>query len=301
MTRVLSRHEMPGKVIDANLTSAEMALVRAHLRDQYLHVFDERMIAAHIQEFVESSFADNLARVVAAGSRAGEALLDIGSGYGAFVLACRRHGMDAMGFELSDFEVEISRRRLARAEPEADGTMVFPKGDAGVLPFVDNSFQIVTLLNVLEHVPDYRAVLAEAVRVLRPGGRLLVICPNYAALRQEAHYHVPWVPFFPRGAAIAYLRLLGRNPEFFRRHIYYCTNWGVLRALRRLGMRAYNLDLLRLEDPELFSSRNVKLIVNFIRRARLLPIVKLIVQFSFYNPFKKAVAAVADKKLGAAN
>lgn len=279
------------------LTQEELSLLEAHLREQYRGVFDEQMLEAHINEFVESRFADSLAAVIAGGSRKGDTLLDIGAGYGAFVLSSRRHGLDAIGFELAAFEVDIARQRLARAEPAADPTAVFRNGDAGRLPFPDNAFAIVTLLNVLEHVPDYRMVLAEAVRVLRPGGRLFVVCPNYAALRKEAHYHVPWLPLFPRRLASGYLRLLGRNPGFFREHIYYCTNWGVLHALSGLGMRSANLDVLRLEHPELVSGTRGKRILSLIHRIRMLPLLKLALRMNLYNPFKGSVTVVADKNV----
>lgn len=282
---------------DLSLTPEEQSLLETHLREQYRGVFDEKMIELHINEFVESSFADSLAAVIAGSSQRGDTLLDIGAGYGAFVLSCRRHGLDAMGFELASFEVDMSRQRLARAEPEADATAIFRKGDAGRLPFQDNAFQVITLLNVLEHVPDYRVVLAEAVRVLRPGGRLFVVCPNYAALRKEAHYHVPWLPLFPRRLASAYLRLLGRNPSFFEQHIYYCTNWGVMHALSGLGMQPKNLDVLRLEHPELVSSAGAKRILNFIHRAHMLRLLKLAFTLNLHNPFKTAVTIVANKKV----
>ena len=110
-----------------------------------------------------------------------------------------------------------------------------------------------TLLNVLEHVPDYRQVLAEGARVLRPGGKLIVICPNYAALRREAHYHVPGC-LFSATPCLRLLAPLGRNPKFFEEHVYYCTNWGVRRALSELGLRAASLDLLRVAHPELIGS-----------------------------------------------
>jgi 2-polyprenyl-3-methyl-5-hydroxy-6-metoxy-1,4-benzoquinol methylase len=160
-----------------SLTQNELSLIEAHLREQYQGVFDDKMIQAHLHEFVESSFADSLAAVIAGSSQPGESMLDIGAGYGAFVLSCRRHGLDAIGFELAPFEVEISRKRLKRFEPTVDAATIFRRGDAGQLPFSDNEFQIVALLNVLEHVPNYQAVLREAVRVLHPGGRLFVVCP----------------------------------------------------------------------------------------------------------------------------
>jgi len=279
-----------------SLTQDELSLIETHLREQYLGVFDDKMIEAHLHEFVESSFADNLAAVIAGSSSAGQSLLDIGAGYGAFVLSCRRHGLDAIGFEIEPFEVDIARQRLARSEPGRDATAVFRKGNAGQLPFANEAFEMVSLLNVLEHVPDYRSVLREAVRVLRPGGRLFIVCPNYAAFRKEAHYHVPWVPMLPRALAIAYLRLLGRNPGFFQKHIYYCTNRGVLDALRQLEAIPNSLDILKLEHPELISSARAKRILSFSRGLHMYQVLKGALVLNFYNPFKSAVTVVAEKK-----
>lgn len=54
----------------------------------------------------------------------------------------------------------------------------FVCGDACNLPFPDDSFDLVTLLDVLEHIPDDARAAREAMRVLKPGGTLLVSTPN---------------------------------------------------------------------------------------------------------------------------
>jgi ubiquinone/menaquinone biosynthesis C-methylase UbiE len=50
--------------------------------------------------------------------------------------------------------------------------------DATALPFDDNSFDAITMFDLLEHVPDDAKAIAEAKRVLRPGGYLLVSTPH---------------------------------------------------------------------------------------------------------------------------
>ena len=54
----------------------------------------------------------------------------------------------------------------------------FLAADATRLPFRDNSFDLVTMFDVLEHVPDHERAAAEAIRVLRPGGHIMLTSPN---------------------------------------------------------------------------------------------------------------------------
>jgi len=56
--------------------------------------------------------------------------------------------------------------------------VTFITGDATQLPFADECFDLVTMFDLLEHVPDDAAVAREALRVLRPGGQLLVSTPD---------------------------------------------------------------------------------------------------------------------------
>ncbi|MBW4595698.1 MAG: class I SAM-dependent methyltransferase [Brasilonema angustatum HA4187-MV1] len=54
----------------------------------------------------------------------------------------------------------------------------FVCGDATALPFANQSFDAVTMFDLLEHVPDDKKAVSEALRVLRPGGFLLISTPN---------------------------------------------------------------------------------------------------------------------------
>ena len=64
------------------------------------------------------------------------------------------------------------------AGPE-DELHTFVCGDACALPFDDASFDVVTLFDVLEHIPDDQAAAREAMRVTRPGGHILVSTPRH--------------------------------------------------------------------------------------------------------------------------
>lgn len=100
-------------------------------------------------------------------------VLDVGTGTGRLPRAL----LFQPAFRGRVIGLDLSRRMLAEAArrmgPYA-GRVTLIWQDARVLPFPDDTFDAVTCLEVLEFTPDPRAVLAELVRVLRPGGVLLV-------------------------------------------------------------------------------------------------------------------------------
>jgi SAM-dependent methyltransferase len=91
-------------------------------------------------------------------------LLEVGCGAGRNLRALAYYRPD-----LRLHGVDISRTALAEAEA-AGGPIEYREGDALHLPYPDASFDIVVLFDLLEHVPDVGAAVAEVARVLRPGG-----------------------------------------------------------------------------------------------------------------------------------
>lgn len=76
--------------------------------------------------------------------------------------------------------VDVDRRTMAKARRKCPDSE-FSLGSAGRLPFVSDSFDTVSMLDVLEHVPGPEKALLEADRVLRPGGRLILSVPHRGA------------------------------------------------------------------------------------------------------------------------
>jgi len=102
-------------------------------------------------------------------------ILDIGCGTGAGLKAFGRLGT----------AVGVDNSPLALSCCHARGQKLLVMGDAQHLPFREGTFDAALLLDVLEHIADDAAAVREAVRVLRPGGMLVLTVPAVPALWSE--------------------------------------------------------------------------------------------------------------------
>ena len=99
-------------------------------------------------------------------------ILDVGSGTGTFIQALAAYG-DVLGIDADEAAVQFCRAR---------GLTNVQLVPSPRLPFPDGSFDLLTALDVLEHIDDDRGALDEWYRVTAPGGMLLLSVPAYRFL-----------------------------------------------------------------------------------------------------------------------
>jgi ubiquinone/menaquinone biosynthesis C-methylase UbiE len=112
-----------------------------------------------------------------------EKILDVGVGPGFLAAEMAREvgpSGGIAGIDISESMLAMARKRCSK--PGAPATVDFQLADATQLPFPDGSFDAVVSTQVYEFVADVDVALGEARRVLRPGGRLLVVDTDWASI-----------------------------------------------------------------------------------------------------------------------
>jgi 2-polyprenyl-6-hydroxyphenyl methylase/3-demethylubiquinone-9 3-methyltransferase len=201
-------------------------------------------------------------------------VLDLGCGSGVTAVWAARRGWRVTAVDASDENVNVLRRHLEQ-EPGLRITAIV--GDAARCEGVaDGSVDIVYLKDLIEHVPDYAAVLATACRKLRRGGVIYVATTNVICpLQLEYHGVGPysWYPRWLKDRIRQYA--MTKNPAIVMNTPWPAVHWfsrrSLAHALRRAGFaRVWDIyDLIR--SPRDLT-RRTRLIYPFIRYARFVPL-----------------------------
>ena len=156
-----------------------------------------------------------------AGDLAGRKILDIGCGGGILAEALASRGAQVTGIDMAEMSLGVARMHLQESGLEVDYQRITAED------FADrhgSEFDVVTCLEMLEHVPDPASIVAAAARALKPGGRLILSTLNRN----------------PKAFALAILgaeyllRLLPRGTHEYRKFIKPSE---LAAALRASGMR----------------------------------------------------------------
>jgi 2-polyprenyl-3-methyl-5-hydroxy-6-metoxy-1,4-benzoquinol methylase len=155
-------------------------------------------------------------------TRPGARLLDVGCATGLFVKKAREHGFDAEG-------CDYSANAAAYGRTHYGVNIICSPAEAIAAP--DDSYDIVTILHVFEHLPEPLVVLRELRRVLRSGGLLLLETVNY-----RVHYTIEK---YLRFLIPVYNRLTNREglPWVPFDHLYHWSPGVLRRAMADAGFR----------------------------------------------------------------
>lgn len=103
------------------------------------------------------------------GEIAGRRIADLGCGGGLVSEPLARRGAQVVGIDIGAASIAAARAHASRL---AGAAPYYMRGDLRAVPAPDGAFDGVVLADVLEHIEDTRGAIAEAVRILRPGGWL---------------------------------------------------------------------------------------------------------------------------------
>ncbi len=155
------------------------------------------------------TFDHLLSRAVkASGKRAGR-LLDIGCATGYLLEVAKKRGFDPYGVELNAFSAKQAKALF--------GDEHIHCGELDTAPFAAESFDVIVMSDLLEHVRQPSVLLEKARRLLKPGGALTVMAPNVGGLSHK---------------------VLRQNwTDFKTEHLFYFTPATLSRALAQAGFK----------------------------------------------------------------
>lgn len=129
------------------------------------------------------------------GNLSGKSILDVGCGEGGLLIALKNKGLQVLGVDLSKTALEIAHLQLSCRESVGNPS-ILGQAEGHHLPFRDNTFDLVTSVDTLEHIPDLPGFLGEIKRILKKGGHFYANTPN-RHWPYETHcrmYLLHWLP-----------------------------------------------------------------------------------------------------------
>ena len=195
----------------------------------------------------------------------GKRILEIGFKNGLFLDECHKAGLVAAGLEINKMFCETISAKFPHVE-----VLLY---DGGTFPVPDASFDFVVSFQVLEHVNSIEHIFSECIRVLRPGGMMYHVCPNYFSF-YEGHYAVIWLPFLNKPLGRIYLKLLHRDPAEYQ-DINPVKPHAVARALKVHGEKMKVVSLGRAEFVNRFNRQQIDKVNQKFLRAALMVMLAL--------------------------
>lgn len=154
--------------------------------------------------------ANQLERTI--GPLSGKKLLDVGCSYGLFLDVAKERGMSTYGIELSRYQSSVAKKRHLQI-----CTQELPK-----CGFPEAYFDVMTLFDVIEHLPSPQSFMKEAFRFIRPDGFLVLCTPNCRSMEAKL-FGTYWL-------------------NFARMHFYYFSPKTITVMLKAAGFEVVRIE-----------------------------------------------------------
>ncbi len=149
--------------------------------DDYIsHTDGKRSLFERLYHAIKNIALKNKLKLINSKSPKGK-LLDIGAGTGDFLVVAQNDGWQVTGIEPSSKAKSIA---LNKGVSFADS----------LAELEDNSFEVITMWHVLEHVPNLKEYISELKRLIKPNGTIIIAVPNYKSFDAE-FYGKYWAAF----------------------------------------------------------------------------------------------------------
>jgi len=169
-------------------------------------------------------------------------LLEVGSGYGYFLELASQAGWDAEGVEISNYACEAARSR---------GCKVHQK-DLLSVPLPSESFDVIVMWDVIEHLPNVEKLVEHCAVLLRPGGAFIARTPDARALR------------YSKGLSKGAYRHFA-YPANTAEHVFHFTPETLSQLMARMGLQEIEIDTTGGWEERPITGRN-----PFVRLGRYL-------------------------------
>lgn len=205
-------------------------------------------------------------------------VLDVGCSSGVFLDMMRTKGWDVAGVEICQEFVKMAKDFFG-IENIFNGTLE----EAG---FEDESFDLITMWDLVEHVPDPISLLREAERVLKPTGMLLILTPNENSL-------IKYLTNMSYRLSFGYLRL-PVSVVYDKHHLFYFNPMSIDYTLKSTGLKtiARNKEATAL-DRILGSDSD-----HWLKKNKFLPaVIKILFALSNILGLQNKLLIIAQKRI----
>jgi ubiquinone/menaquinone biosynthesis C-methylase UbiE len=190
----------------------------------------------------------------------GKKILEIGFKSALFTLECKKAGLKPTALEVVPGYHKIAKRKY----PQLDLILY----DGQNIPLPENKFDYVVSFQVLEHVENLQAVIKESLRVLKPGGIMYHVAPNYHSF-YEGHFKIIWLPCLNKKTGRTFLKIIRKYSPY-----YETLNLTKPRQLKKIAKSMPNLQLISIGRQEYKKSFNSTEIEK-VNHKLLKPLLKL--------------------------